>query len=283
MNYATLYQLRAELGLGADQTGDDALLGRHLTKGSRLLDQLAGRRFDVLREARRFDGTYRMLLLDRDLLAVIALANGDGSAVDTNQYWLEPASAYPVWGLRLRDSASVSWLPDAAGDYERAVTLDGLWGYHTDYAAAWADTLDTVLDNPLTSGGTTLTVANADGVAIDSDEPRLQAGNLLRFGPDNDDEMALVVSANYTANTAVIARGQQGSTAAAQPAGTKIYVFRPWASAQRALLRLATWSYRLKDATFFERITILGSTQKVAPAGIPDDVLDLLPVRPVVR
>lgn len=280
--YVTLYQLRAELGLGADETGDDALLARHLRSGSRWIDSWTGRRFDVRRETRRADGGYVDLLLDDDLLAVIGLLNGDGSVVDPAGLLYRPANDTPRWALLAADRSP--WLASPAGIVLAAVAIDGLWGYHTHYADAWADTLDQVANAPLAAGGTSLTVANADGVAVDSDEPRLQAGNLIRFGALAASEMALVVSADYVANTAVIARGQNGSTASEQIAGTKIYVFRPWENAARALMRLATWSYRLKDVTFYERITMLGSTQKVAPGGIPDDVIEMLPgPRLVVR
>ncbi len=277
--YATLYQLRAELGLGASQTSDDALLGRHLSKGSRLIDESTHRHFDPLREARAFDGIgVRELLFDDDLLAVVSVTNGDGAAVAATNYWLEPARGAPYYSIRPRKSSGVAWL-DPAGDYVRNVTLDGLWGYHDRYSAAWADTLETVLADPLAAGATAITFTDADGIAADSDEPRIQAGNLIRFGPDDDGEMALVASVNYSTNAGVLVRGAQGTTAAAQAQGTKIFVFRPWANAHRALMRLATWTYRLKDVNFYERLTVLGSTQKVAPDGIPDDVLELLPVR----
>lgn len=287
MNYATLYQLRADLG--PKSTADDALLLRHLTQGTRVIDWLSGgrRHYDPRRKTRHFDAylPWRYsseILLDDDLLAVLTLTNGDATTIASTEYLLAPANRAPYFSVKLKSSSTVTWQADSGGEPEQAIGLEGIWGYHTRYEDAWADTLDSVVDNPLAINATTLTLADVDGVASDSDEPRLQAGNLIRFGAGDDKEMALVISTDTTLNTAVIARGQNGSTAASQAAGTKLYVFRPWDNAHRALMRLATYTYRLKDVSFFEKITIIGSTQKVAPAGIPDDVLELLPVRPAI-
>lgn len=287
MNYVTLYQMRAELGLGADHTGDDALLLRHARAAQAWIErQCGGRHFDPQRETRRYSNGTPQILLDDDLQAVIALTNGDGSNVAADQYDFEPAHGSPKWALTLLETATVSWQPNAAGSYRRALSVDGIWGYHSRWADAWADTLDAVANNPLTVGATSLSVSDADGVAADSAEPRLQAGNLIRFGPDVDDEMALVVSVAYTgggANTAVIARGQNGSTAAEQSQGTKIYVFRPDDNVRAALLRIVKFTYRGKDGKPTERISVLGNSQQVVPGGIPADVLDYLPIPLVVR
>lgn len=287
MNYVTLWQIRAELGIGANDTGDDALLVRHARAAQGWIErQCGGRHFDPRRETRHYSNGEQMILLDDDLLAAITLTNGDATTIASTEYDFEPAHGYPKWALTLLDTSEVSWLPNAAGSYRRAAALDGLWGYHTRYAEAWADTLDTVGNNPLTSGGTSLTVTDADGVAADSSEPRLQAGNLIRFGSSESGEMALVVSVTYSgggANTAVIARGQNGSTAAQQAQGTKIYVWRPDESVRMALLRILKFTYRGKDGRPTERISVLGNTQQVVPGGIPADVLDYLPLPLQVR
>jgi hypothetical protein len=282
--YVTLYQLRAELGLGADQLGDDALLRRHLRAGGRWIDhQLGVRHCDPRRQSRRFDGNYHQVLLDDDLQAVVSVTNGDSTSVASSAYYLESPGRPPYWALTLKEFADVAWAPDASGSYRLCLAIDGQWYYHTDPANAWADTLDTVGDNPLLVAGTALHVTDADGAAADSSEPRFQVDNLVRFGSSDSAEFALVIAVDTVTNIVTLQRGVGGTTAAAQSMGTHLYVFRPEETVQRALMRIATFTYRGKDGKPTERISVLGNTQQVVPGGIPADVLDLLPQPLVVR
>lgn len=309
MDYVTLYQLRAELGLGADQTGDDALLRRHLRAGTAWIEQQCrGRHFDPRRATRRYSARDRQLLLDDDLQEVLSLTNGDASAVTASQYRLLSANQRPYWGLRLRDSATIDWEPDAAGDYDEAVALEGVWFYHDNPEAAWADSLDTVLDDPLADDATEITVEDPLAAPADSAEPRFQVGNLIRLSGVDGDELPVFEYCLVRAVTPAVAaieadpeadppveavdavpgvltvqRAVNGTAAREWTAETVIHVFRPWENAQRALMRIVTFSYRTKDGKPTERISVLGNSQQVVPGGIPADVLDLLPVPLVVR
>jgi hypothetical protein len=63
----------------------------------------------------------------------------------------------------------------------QAVTVTGIWGWHDRWATAWRDSSDTVQDNPLSSGSTTLTVTDADGADSTGETPRFQVGHLLKI------------------------------------------------------------------------------------------------------
>jgi hypothetical protein len=65
-----------------------------------------------------------------DLLGVDTLLNGDGTAISSTGYWLEPrhstAQAGPAYKyLRLKSSESWAW------DTDGEITITGTWGYST--------------------------------------------------------------------------------------------------------------------------------------------------------
>lgn len=299
MPYVTLWQLRQSLGIGADDTHDDALLSGLLLKGTRWLDRNSHFHFDPRLEVHYFDtparswtlsnwsgwnsktGKAQSLLFDDDLLTLVTFTNGDATLISSSNYVLEPYNTWPKYKMNLVETSGAYFAPSLVGNFQRALQALGVWGYHNHYDQAWANSLDTVLDNPLLVGATAMTVSDADGPAGDSDEPRFQVGNLIRFSATENSEYALVTGVDYSTNIVTLLRGQNGTTAAAQAAGTALYVFRPIYEAQAGLVRLATWLYRLKDVTFFERVSILGTSSKVAPGAIPADVLELLPHRVV--
>lgn len=300
MDYVTLYQQRLMLGLATDETTDDVLLAGFIRRACLWIDQYKGRRFDPRIETLNHDYPYRkaarlgeysskaawmvgeldrvnshsdrLLRLLDDALEIVAVTNGDGTAISASDYVLEAQGIYPKWGIRLKRSASTNWLPGTSGDVEQVISVQAVWGYHERYGEAWANSQDTVQSNPLTIGGTSLVVTDADGQAADSPEQRFQAGQLLKI----DSEYLAVTAVNTTSNTLTVTRAANGSTAAAHVQGTAIYIYRPMWTIQQAALRLATWAYRQKDANVFERITLLGTTQKLTPGALPQDVIDLI-------
>jgi len=299
MNYATLTQVRAYLGLAATETSDDTRLTTFIREASAFVDQYCIRRFDVRQETRKYDypirkasvfGVYSAdewvslanaagdlsrgtLRMDDDLLSVTTLTNGDATVIASASYVLEPPNEYPKHLIRLLASSGVAWQLNASGDREQVISVAGLWGYHENYSAAWCDSLDTVRDNPLTAAATTLTVADADGTAEDLDAPRFQAGQMIRV----ESEYLSVISVNATANTLVVKRAVNGSTAAAHAQGVAITLYRPMETVKDAVVRLAVWKYRQKDANVFDKTTILQTGIAITPSAVPPDVLEKLP------
>lgn len=128
MAYATLNDLKRELGIPADNTGDDALLAALLTQAESFIDAQFSARFEAT-VATRVYGPERIigsvLLLDAPLLSLTALVNGDGETIPVSDYELLPRNATPKREIRLRTGAAVGWAVDA----ERVVSVTGAWGY----------------------------------------------------------------------------------------------------------------------------------------------------------
>lgn len=286
MNLVTLYQVRAELGTGSNDPGtaDDALLGRLIVRAQGWIErQSRGRFYDPRRQTVRVDAGYnRRLLLRGDLLEVLTLTNGDASEVDASTYLLQPPDSYPKYALDLRQSTTVEWLPDANGDYAQALALDGLWGYVPGWATAWADSLDAVSNDPLAADGTTILVSDPLAYPEDLDEPRFQAGQLIRLSAAGAFEycrVRAVIEANgNTSASLTVERGVNGTTAQVWAADTPIAIFRPWANVQSAMHRIVAFSYRTRKGQPTERISVLGNSQQIIPGGIPADVLELLAI-----
>jgi len=259
--YATLAQLRRYLGLRDAQTGDDALLGALLDAASRLIERHTGRRFSPRRSVQRYDcrRPFELLLRD-DLLALHALINGDGTLIDLAHVRLEPPDGPVYAGLAL-DRARAAFVYD--GDPAGALAVDGTWGYHPDWPAAWRDSGAAVADDPLDAEATTIHLSGSGAV--------FEAGHLLRAG----DEYLRVNGSDPLAGTLTVGRGANGTTPQAHPAGTALAIYAPPADVVQVCLRVAGWLYRQKDAGWVQAAGGLRGQVTVPPA-LPDDVALIL-------
>lgn len=113
----------------------------------------------------------------------------------------------------------------------KAVRIAGVWGWHDDYVNAWEDSLDTVQNDPLTSGGTSVTVSDADGADLWNLGARFAVGQLLRC----ESEYMLVRAVDTELNALTVLRAQLGTAAAQHAQNTPLYIYR-----LPALVRQAT-------------------------------------------
>jgi hypothetical protein len=303
LQYATLYEVRSYRGFAEDEaTGDDARLTRLLNGACRAIDALARRTFYPRHATLHFNypvpqhdirgaltaemwiewmyaaqdisqGRLRFL---EDLLEVTgSIVNGDDTTISADDYVLEPANVYPKHAIRLKRGHDVRWQPGDNGERKQIIDVPGIWGYHTDYANAWVDTLDT-LQTEIDASESALSVADADGTAGDLESPRIQPGNLLRL----EDEFVDVVTVDYDTNEITVQRGAYGSTAAVHDSGTTIEVWRPTENIRQATLRMVIWRYTQKDVDAYDTTEILGTGVRVVPSAVPADILALLPLQP---
>lgn len=245
--------------LGGTGSGDDALILDFIRAASREMGDLAGgRRFAPRIEARVFDMPRdRLLMLDDDLLAVNALTNGDGTSISPSAYDLLSANFYPKWGVKLKLSSSIWWVPSSAGDTAQVISVNGVWGFHRDYADAW-QLSGAELTGDINSTVTTLAVTN--GI--------LKAGQLVKI----DSEYLYVVAASGASATVV--RGVNGSTPATHVTATSIYVWTPEPEISHTARLAAAAYYRLRTNPLGDTVQIDDET-----FATPKDVLQFIKKR----
>lgn len=267
--YATRDELRRYIGLASAQTADDDLLLMLLGAASRLVEAYTGRQFYPVRQTRAYScGDPGLLLLDADLLSLEALTNGDGSLIPASRCHLHPAGTAVKSSIVL-DRTQAAFTHD--GDPVDAIQVAGVWGFHPAWAEAWADSGDTVQDDPLSAGSTTLTVSDADAPDPSGYWARFAVGQLIQVG----DEMMVVLAVDADTDTLTVTRGANGSTAASQSQGARIDVYQPPADVRQVCLRVAAWLYKQKDAGFVQAAGALRGQIAVPPA-LPDDVQQAL-------
>jgi hypothetical protein len=243
---ATLYQLRQRLGLAASETADDARLLAALQAAAAQIERAADRRFCPRLAAIQHSVNPKYtteLLLHDDLLELTSLTNGDGSAISLDDVLTLPAEG-PIAVLRLTGGNTLVWDETPLN----AVAVMGIWGWHDRWAEAWRNTSDTVQNNPLSSGATTITVADADGTDAENETPRFQVGHLIRV----DSEYIRVLAVNTSTNVLTVQRGVAGTSAASHTQNTPIYAFQPVPDAQMLHLRYAAWLYKEPDSRGFQ-------------------------------
>lgn len=211
--YTTVENVRS-IYFDIEGVKDDALILDLLRGVCREIDNHAGQFFYPLIETRYFDvgiaTVGRKLTLDRPLLAVTTLTNGDTLVVSSTQYVFEPRNAndYPKWQIRLLGSYGISW--QYTQDPENAIALAGVWGYHEHYDQAWVntDTLGAVMSD---TTGTVATLTTANSV---------KGGQLVKI--DSEYQYWGTVSDTAVSN---IVRGVNGSTAATHLISAPVYVW----------------------------------------------------------
>lgn len=133
MAYATRTQLKENLGITG--TADDNILDRALAYAQAFIDAHTGRTFEAVTETRYFDRSAldmtdrRRLLLDKDLLTITTLKNGDDDAttIGSTHYRLEPRGTTHKDSIRLLDASDFVWEWGEDG----AIEVAGTWGYST--------------------------------------------------------------------------------------------------------------------------------------------------------
>jgi hypothetical protein len=245
--YATVSDFRTTYqGSSASDTAQDTLILQYIRSVSREME-VGGRWYYPRIETVYFDvSADGQLDLDpHNVLAVTALANGDGTAIASTDYDLLPYSGSPYYALRLKPSTGLYFLGDDDGNYGRAIALTGVMGYSHDYASGWQ--LQASQTGILTDSGTSL-------AGLTSGE--LQAGQLLRLGSTND--FAYVSVASTT--TATIVRSVNGSTGIAHGATDPIYVWTPGADLSMLCKRGVQAHLRLKDNPVGETVQVGSET-----------------------
>lgn len=135
MAYVTLAEWKAYRGTlsGAVQvafsTLEDDSLQTYLDQAQAELDAQCGKSFEAATQTRYYRacdiawGNSRKLLLDKWLLTVTTLTNGDGTVISSSDYWLMPRGIAPFDAIELKSTAS--WAFGTDGE----ISVAGTWGF----------------------------------------------------------------------------------------------------------------------------------------------------------
>jgi hypothetical protein len=218
---ATLDDLRRHLGLRADETSDDDRLLTALEAASADFERDCGRRFEprFAIHVHLLATAVDLLSLRDDLLVLTALADA-GGLIPLAEVERLPAQG-PAALLRLTTGRA----------FTGAVIVTGWWGWHDDPAALWTPTGQTIRDQPLAASASRLTVLDCAAFS---------PGQLLQA----DGEVMRVRALDPALQQIVVARGQQGTIAAAHAQGTALNAFAPPPDIVDLVLRRAAWLAR---------------------------------------
>jgi hypothetical protein len=207
---------------------DDALL-RLSGQASRWIDLHCRRRFFPRVKTLYFDGNGRRVRWIDDVLSISALEYSEDygatytALAASGNWWL--ARAHEISHPGSYDQIVIDPNGTTIGvwpRYLRGLKLTGIWAYADDREECWESSGDTVQNNPLAAGGTSLTVTAVAGTTALGTSPRFGAGTLLRIGTEY-----IEVTAVATSTTLTILRGRNGSTAAEHAQGVAIDIWRP--------------------------------------------------------
>ena len=271
--YVTFCELKEYKGIPADQAEDDARLRRAVQAASRAWDRWTWRRFYPLMATRSYDHTEgQVLKLDDDLLEPLTVTTQNGAVTITpDQYYPMCGTSYdwlPYDRIVLRSDKGVCF--SFSGSPQKANAVTGIWGYHPYYGDAWEYSGDAVKNAAgLTDSGTSLTVTDADGPDIYGLAPRFRTGHLIKI----EDEILYVRAVTGGgANTLVVQRGFNGTTAAAHAKDKPVYIWRVWPDCWEAVRELAAYLYDLKDSQVYDVTATPETGMMVIPKGVPAQV-----------
>lgn len=130
-------------------SGDDDLIDDLIDRAQKAIETYCGRAFEAATETRYFDVpsgegevwidgvvrsgvNARTLWLDKDLLTVTTLTNGNDEEIEDTEYDLIPKNYTPKYAIRLKQSTTVAWQGSDDGDTEDVIQVTGTWGYSTE-------------------------------------------------------------------------------------------------------------------------------------------------------
>ena len=258
--YATLAEYK-EFAIARGQsastdTGDDVVIDQLLEQASRYIDSKCSRWFYPRIEVRYYSVPgVSELSLDADLLEVIELLNGEDTEIAAAAYNLLPRNYSPKYAIELTDITSVVWESDSSGGTEFVIDLTGVFGFHDRYADGFttAGTLGAAMSDTTTAS---LTMTAGHSVAV---------GEILRV----DNEL-FIPSAVVTNAVTLVARGDNGSTAATHSNGATVEVWQPMEEARNAVLETAMSAYKRRfGQSTSNTSTITGAGVVLTPRDIP--------------
>jgi hypothetical protein len=113
---------------GGTSTANDALITSCITRAQKYIDSHCHRVFEAVTETRYYGMRYdrrigQKLYLDRELLTVTTLTNGNAAVIASTSYWLNPRNEPPYSWIELKSNEY--WNFNTDGE----ISVAGTWGY----------------------------------------------------------------------------------------------------------------------------------------------------------
>jgi hypothetical protein len=238
-------------------TTDDGVITNLLEAASRYLDDKTHRQFYPSIESDSYDIPENSeIWFDRDVLAIISLANGDGAAIAASEYILLPANLTPKYALRLKDVSSVSWESDADSSSEQVIDMVAWCGYREKFSQRGWQSVGTL--GAAIADTTTLAFTMTAGHSV-------VVGQILKI--DNEIYNISTVATNTVTPAQ---RGDNGSTAATHLNGATVYKWMPQDGASQAVLEIANSAYQRRfGKSTGESATVTAAGVVLTPRDIP--------------
>lgn len=192
--------------IGSDTNTEDDKLASMLLQASAWVESYTDRKFMPFVATRTYDdpADAYLLYLDEDLLSVTTLTTENGTVTISSNYRLVEQNLPPYWAIELTDNTSNSFT--SSTDAQNSTSVTGVWGYH-----------QTTYDSGATVNET---FTDSDTVLTVDDLGPFEAGMHLLI----ESEQCFVISVGSTLK---LARGINGTTAAAHSSSTAISIYRP--------------------------------------------------------
>ncbi|MBI1296667.1 hypothetical protein GC175_17060 [bacterium] len=131
-DYCTAAQIKDAGTLNVEGAQYDTSLARAVTAASRWIDQHCwgiDDAFKATAQATRYYGSDdvhgQSLHVQKPLLSVATLTNGDGNTIASGNYWLTPRNSTPYFQVQLKSTALWTFTTDGW------IEVTGVWGYST--------------------------------------------------------------------------------------------------------------------------------------------------------
>lgn len=239
--YTSLERVRKYLSLGSNDVADDDTIRDGIIAASREIDKYTKRHFYPIVKTQYYDypGRADTLIFDDDLLEIRGLSDLNGaSEVDSSVYWLKTGDDWNMTPYdRLELNSSTGSLFNYSGTGQRAIHVEGVWGYHSEYDGAWVNSGASLL-GALNASQTTISLAGSSGPNEYGYEPRLHVDHILKI--DNE---FIHLTAGSTASQVNVIRGINGTTAATHASTATLQTWEPETSVERAARQLAAFEY----------------------------------------
>lgn len=261
----TLAYVRRHRKLGAaDPTKDDPLIMDLIQEASAEFQESVGRIFLPWRGVSLCDyhHPYKVDFKD-DVLELVSLTNGDGTALDLTTLMLQPNNSLPAWRAQVKyGSPFFVYVVEP----RQAISLDAWRGCVPHYrTGAFKASGVIVPAGNLLVGVTSLVLTAGQGASFET-------GQYLACTTSGVKELMQITA--IVTDTLTLSRGELGTTAALHNSGDALQILVPARDVMAAVREIAVYKYLHKDQVGGKIVTVANGVVMVEdlPKSVQDTV-----------